>query len=165
MLFRSVFLDLDVLAQQESLFALTNGHLGWRGTLDEGEPVGMPGVYLNGVFELRPLHQAEAGFGYPEAGQTIVMVTDGTLVRLTVDDEPFDVRTGELHTHEQVLDLHSGTLRRTVDWTSPAGRRVHISSDRLVSFTHRSLGALRWSVRAVAGSPSPRCWPPANRCR
>jgi hypothetical protein len=34
---RATYLDLDVLAQSESLFALSNGHLGWRGTLDEGE--------------------------------------------------------------------------------------------------------------------------------
>jgi trehalose/maltose hydrolase-like predicted phosphorylase len=31
-------LDLDRLAQSESIFALSNGHLGIRGTLDEGEP-------------------------------------------------------------------------------------------------------------------------------
>jgi alpha,alpha-trehalose phosphorylase len=148
---RATFLDLDVLAQSESLFALANGHLGWRGTLDEGEPAGLPGAYLAGVFELRPLHQAEAGFGYPEAGQTIVGVTDGTLVRLTVDGEPFDVRRGVLHSHEQVLDLRAGTLRRTADWSSPAGRRVLVRSERLVSLTQRSLGAVRWSVRAVDG--------------
>ncbi|WP_281268327.1 hypothetical protein [Arthrobacter livingstonensis] len=41
-------LDRDVLAQSESLFAFSNGHLGWRGNLDEGEPHGLPGSYLNG---------------------------------------------------------------------------------------------------------------------
>ena len=148
---RATYLDLDVLAQSESLFALSNGHLGWRGTLDEGEPAGVTGAYLAGVFELRPLHQAEAGFGYPEAGQTIVGVTDGTLVRLTVDGEPFDVRRGVLHSHEQVLDLRAGTLRRTADWTSPAGRRVQLTSQRLVSLTQRGLGAVHWSVQAQDG--------------
>ncbi len=39
-------LDLDVLAQAESVFALANGHLGLRGNLDEGEPSGLPGTYL-----------------------------------------------------------------------------------------------------------------------
>ncbi len=45
--------DLEVLAQTESVFTLSNGHIGWRGNLDEGEPHGLPGSYLNGVFELR----------------------------------------------------------------------------------------------------------------
>ncbi|MFD0070392.1 hypothetical protein, partial [Streptomyces sp. NPDC127574] len=58
-------LQLDMLAQSESVFALSNGHIGWRGNLDEGEPHGLPGSYLNGVHELRPLPYAEAGYGYP----------------------------------------------------------------------------------------------------
>ena len=39
-------LDLDTLAQTESVFALSNGHIGLRGNLDEGEPFGLPGTYL-----------------------------------------------------------------------------------------------------------------------
>jgi alpha,alpha-trehalose phosphorylase len=31
-------LDLEFLAQTESLFALSNGHIGIRGKLDEGRP-------------------------------------------------------------------------------------------------------------------------------
>ena len=58
---RETELDLEVLAQSESLFALSNGHIGWRGNLDEAEPYGVPGSYLNGVYESRPLPYAEAG--------------------------------------------------------------------------------------------------------
>jgi alpha,alpha-trehalose phosphorylase len=81
---RETGFDLDVFAQSESLFALSNGHIGWRGNLDEGEPHGLPGTYLNGLYEARPLLYAEAGFGYPEAGQTVINVTNGKLVRLLV---------------------------------------------------------------------------------
>ncbi|MGH9114346.1 MAG: hypothetical protein ACRDWW_00805, partial [Acidimicrobiales bacterium] len=38
----------EILAQSESVFALSNGYLGLRGNLDEGEPAGVPGTYLNG---------------------------------------------------------------------------------------------------------------------
>ncbi len=40
---RETHLNLDQLAQSESLFALSNGHIGLRGNLDEGEPFGIPG--------------------------------------------------------------------------------------------------------------------------
>ena len=40
-------LDLDLIAQSESMFALSNGHIGLRGNLDEGEPHGLPGTYLS----------------------------------------------------------------------------------------------------------------------
>ena len=51
------------------MFALTNGHIGLRGNLDEGEPYGLLGTYLAGFYEIRPLRYAEAGYGNPEAGQ------------------------------------------------------------------------------------------------
>lgn len=89
---RECELNLELLPQSESVFALSNGHIGWRGNLDEGEPNGLPGTYLNGVHELHPLPYAEAGYGYPESGQTVINVTNGKLIRLLVDDEPFDLR-------------------------------------------------------------------------
>src|SRR5882757_4012579 len=111
-------LDLNVMAQAESVFALSNGHIGLRANLDEGEPHGLPGTYLNSVYELRPLPYAEAGYGYPPAGQTIINVSNGKLIRLLVDDEPFDVRYGELRQHERVLDMRAGVLRRHAVWKS-----------------------------------------------
>lgn len=58
---RETKLNLNLLAQSESLFALSNGHIGLRGNLDEGEPFGLPGTYLNSFYEIRPLPYAEAG--------------------------------------------------------------------------------------------------------
>nr|MDT0660209.1 glycoside hydrolase family 65 protein [Micromonospora sp. DSM 115978] len=146
---RETRLDHEVLAQSESVFALSNGHIGLRGNLDEGEPHGLPGTYLNSFYELRPLPYAEAGYGFPESGQTIVNVTNGKLIRLLVDDEPFDVRYGELLAHERVLDLRAGTLRRSVHWRSPAGKEIRLSSTRLVSFTQRAVAAICYEVEAV----------------
>ncbi|MFI7107082.1 glycoside hydrolase family 65 protein [Nonomuraea sp. NPDC050227] len=146
---RERHLDLRVLAQTESVFALSNGHIGLRGNLDEGEPHGAPGTYLNGFYEVRPLPYAEAGYGYPESGQTVVNVTNGKVIRLLVGDEPFDLRYGTLHRHERVLDLRAGTLTRTAHWSSPTGAPVRITSTRLVSFTHRAVAAILYEVEAV----------------
>ncbi|SCG64135.1 glycoside hydrolase family 65 protein [Micromonospora coxensis] len=148
---RETRLDMDVLAQSESVFALSNGHVGLRGNLDEGEPHGLPGTYLNSFYELRPLPYAEAGFGFPESGQTVVNVTNGKLIRLLVDDEPLDVRYGELLAHERILDLRAGTLHREMHWRSPAGREVKVRSTRLVSFTQRAVAAINYEVEAVDG--------------
>jgi alpha,alpha-trehalose phosphorylase len=146
---RETSLDLDLLDESESLFALSNGHIGLRGNLEEGEPHGLPGTYLNSFYEVRPLPYAEAGFGYPEGGQTIVNVTNGKLIRLLVDDEPFDVRYGELLEHERVLDMRAGTLTRTAHWRSPAGKQVKVVSTRLVSLAQRSVAAIEYTVEAL----------------
>src|SRR5437899_6091719 len=146
---RETALDLEVLAQTESVFALANGHIGLRGNLDEGEPFGLPGTYLNSFYELRPLPYAEAGYGNPESGQTLVNVTNGKIIRLLVDDEPFDVRYGTLRSHERVLDLRAGTLTREVDWSSPAGARIKVTSVRMVSLTQRAIAAISYTVEPV----------------
>jgi len=165
---RETELDLEVLAQSGSLFALANGHIGLRGNLDEGEPPGLPGTYLGGFYERRALPYAEAGYGYPEAGQTVVNVTNGKIIRLLVDDEPFDVRFGELESHERILDFRAGVLRRRAVWRSPAGKRVLVSSVRLVSLVQRAVAAILYEVQALDDPSGSSCsqssWP-TSRCR
>ena len=149
---REQHLDLSVLAQSESVFALSNGHIGLRANLDEGEPHAIAGTYLNAFYELRPLPYAESGYGYPESGQTVVNVTNGKLIRLLVDDEPFDIRYGKLLSHERFLDLRGGVLVRRVEWRSPAGQSVRVTSTRLVSFAHRSVAAILYEVEPLGDS-------------
>jgi alpha,alpha-trehalose phosphorylase len=146
---RETSLDLERLAQTESVFALANGHLGLRGNLDEGEPSGLPGTYLAGFYESRPLPYDEPAYGDPEDGQTVVNVTNGKVIRLTIEDEAFDVRVGELRAHERLLDLRAGVLRRTAEWVSPSGRPVRVSSTRIVSFTQRSVAAILYEVEPL----------------
>jgi alpha,alpha-trehalose phosphorylase len=117
-------LDYASLGLSESLFTLSNGHIGVRGNLDEGDPASMPGTYLASFYEARPLPYAEAGYGYPESGQTVLNVTDGKLIRLLVDDEPLDLRYGEILSHGRVLDPRRGVLERVFDWRSPTGKKV-----------------------------------------
>ncbi|GAA2556425.1 hypothetical protein GCM10010435_28870 [Winogradskya consettensis] len=120
--------------QSESVFALANGHIGLRGNLEEPDPDGMPGTYLNSLFEERDLTYPEAGYAFPQRTQTVVNAPNGKPVALFVGAEPFDLRTGTLRRHERVLDLRAGTLTREVEWTSPSGVDVWLRTVRLVSF-------------------------------
>jgi alpha,alpha-trehalose phosphorylase len=142
-------LDLDLLAQSESIFALSNGHIGLRGNLDEGDPHGLPGSYLNSMYEVRPLPYAEAGYGFPDDSQTVINVTNGKIIRLLVDDEPLDIRYGTVHSHERILDLRAGTLTRQLEWSSPAGARIKVTSVRMVSLTQRAIAAVSYTVEPV----------------
>ena len=145
-------LDLGLLEQTESVFALSNGHIGLRGNLDEGEPSGRSGTFLNGFHESRPLPYAEAGYGDPESGETMINVTNGKVLRLLVDDEPFDLRYGTVERHERTLDLRAGVLRREVHWLSPAGQGLILRSTRLVSFSQRAVAAIEYEVEPYQGA-------------
>jgi alpha,alpha-trehalose phosphorylase len=141
--------DPSHLAATESLYSLSNGHIGLRGSLEEGEPRFMPGTYIGGFYEERPLPHAEAGYGFPESGQTVVNVTDGKLIRLHVGDSPFDLRYGRVRFHERTLDLRAGILERRTDWTAPNGSGVRVTSRRLVSFTERVLAAISYEIEPL----------------
>ena len=146
---REVGFDPDCLGRTESLFALANGHLGVRGLLDEGEPCDLPGTYLSGCYESYPLSYPESGYGDPATGELMINVTDGTLIRLLVDDEPFDLREGCLLDSERVLDFRTGVLTRSVRWRSPAGSTISVTSARLVPFRQRDVLAIDYRVEAV----------------
>src|ERR1700722_13857204 len=98
---RETRLDLNVLAQSEALFALSNGHIGIRGNLDEGEPHGLRGTYLNSFYEVRPLPRRSRAPREPEKPHAAA--PNANPLRLLVDGEPFAVRYGKLLSHERVL--------------------------------------------------------------
>ncbi|MGE5288877.1 MAG: glycoside hydrolase family 65 protein [Micromonosporaceae bacterium] len=141
----------EILGQAESVFALSNGYLGLRGNLDEGDPVFLAGTYLNGFCESRPIIYGEYRHGFPRRSETLLNVTDGKLIRLRVNGMPLDVRTGRLHAHRRTLDLRTATLTRELVWSPPGGGRVAVTSQRLVSFHNKHLAAISYQVRPLDG--------------
>ena len=110
-------LDLDLLAETESIFALSNGHLGLRGNLDEGEPHAVPGTYLSGFFESsaaavrgRRLRLSRAG---PVAHRRHERKTHPPPRRRRALRHPLRHPLR----HKRTLDLRDGVLRREVEWT------------------------------------------------
>jgi alpha,alpha-trehalose phosphorylase len=133
----------------ESLFAVGNGYLGLRGTPEEGTPAHDAGAILNGFHETWPIVYPEDAYGLARTGQTIAGATDGSLIRLFVDDEPFDLATSKVRRFERVLDMSTGVLRREVEFETRRGKRLTIRSSRLASFEHRHLAAMSYEVEAV----------------
>jgi hypothetical protein len=58
---REPALDMESLGVTETVFALSNGHIGLRGNLDEGEPHATPGTYLNSFYERGRCRTPRAG--------------------------------------------------------------------------------------------------------
>jgi alpha,alpha-trehalose phosphorylase len=142
----------DLLEQGETMFALGNGYLGMRGCFEEGGPIGQNGTFINGFYESWPIAYPEDAYGLATAGQTIVNVTDTKIIKLYVDDEPFWLPHANVRSFDRRLNMKSGTLDRDVLWETPAGKRVMISSRRLVSFEHRHLAAMFYQVTLLNAS-------------
>jgi alpha,alpha-trehalose phosphorylase len=136
----------ELIGQAETLFSLSNGYIGLRGTFDEGLPVEEPGVFLNGFYEYRPITYGEHAYGFPRVGQSMLNCPDGTVIRLFVDDEPFVVTRAEISSFRRTLDMRLGFLQRDVAWSTASGKRVRLRSTRLVSLAYRHLAAVDWEL-------------------
>ena len=166
---RETHLDLDLLAQTESVFALSNGHIGWRGNLDEGEPHGLPGTYLNGFYELRPLPlrrgRLRASRVRPDGHQRHQRQADPAARRRRAVRRPL---------RRAALARAGARPPRRACWIAgpsgcrPPGRAVRVTSTRLVSFTQRAIAAICYEVEPLDGPAgsrcSPSCWPTSS-CR
>jgi alpha,alpha-trehalose phosphorylase len=135
--------------QTETLFALSNGYLGIRGSPEEGEPAYRPGTLLNGFHETWPIVYPEPAHGFATTGQTIAPVPDGTAIRLLVDDDPVSCETVEVPEFERALDMRRGVLDRTVVYRLSDGRRFRLRTTRFVSLTRRHLACLRYELTAL----------------
>ncbi len=131
----------------ETLFAQANGYLGLRGAFEEGLPGhSVEGTYINGFYESVPIIYGEKLYGFAENRQTILNLPNAKSVQLFLEDEPFDLLTGEILAYERRLDLQTGILTRQVHWRSPAGREVRLEVERMVLHPRLHLAQLRYTV-------------------
>jgi alpha,alpha-trehalose phosphorylase len=142
----------DDLGLTETLFALGNGYLGMRANPEEGREAHSHGTYLNGFHETWRILHAEDAFGFAKTGQTLVNVPDAKLMKLYIDDEPLLLSTADLDSYERAVDFRNGALTRDIVWRTPAGKRVRVSSQRMVSFVHRHLAVMTLEVTLLDSS-------------
>ena len=141
------------MGNAETIFALSNGFLGIRGIFEEGRPAIEAATFCNGFHETWTIVHAEEAYGFARTGQTIVNCPDVTLMKLYVDDEPLYLPTARVTEYRRELCFSDGVLRRELNWSSPAGKQVHIRSSRLVSFEHRHIGAIDYEVTVDTDAP------------
>lgn len=134
------------LGVTETLFAIGNGYIGMRGNATEGREAHAHGTFLNGFHETWAIHHAEEAYAFAKTGQTIVNVPDAKLMKLYVDDEPLLLTHADLEHYERCLDFRTGVSYRDLIWRTPAGKRVHVRTERMVSFQHRHLAVLSFEV-------------------
>ena len=146
-------LDLAMNYRNETTFALSNGYIGTRGTHEEAydfdEQHGLQGNFLNGLYEQEHVRYGEWNFGFPTESQTILNVPNCKTIRLVVDGEPMDIRTGTLQNYRRTLDMKHGQVVRSFEWTSPNGKTVRVENIRFVSLAHKNRMAQRYSVTPV----------------
>ncbi|MDD9971962.1 MAG: beta-phosphoglucomutase family hydrolase [Myxococcales bacterium] len=139
----------ELVPQLESVLALANGHLGIRGSTEEGSPAYRPATLLNGFHDTWPIDYAEDAYGFARVGQTILRAPDGSRIRLFVDDKELDPVRQELASYSRTLHLDRGVLERSLVWILPDGARIRVRSERVVSLVRRHLACMVFEVESL----------------
>ncbi len=139
-------LSPNFLGRDEAIFTTSNGYMGIRGSYEEDEPVHQRATFINGFHETWPIIYGEEAYGFAKTGQTMIPVTDASVIKLFIDDESFSLRHAYLSEFERSLDFRDGVLRRTLIWDTAAGKQVKVESERLVSFPERHMAAVKYSI-------------------
>ena len=141
--------DPSLYGRYETLFALSNGFIGVRGSFEDA-PVtgGHDGFYLNGFYETYPLKYGETFPGYPAFSQAMVNLPNPKKLNLLIDGDLLSLEDSPPLSYERTLHLHTALLNRKVRVRSRNNKEFLIESERFVSADNKNLFCLRYSIRA-----------------
>ena len=135
-------------ARDETLFALANGVIGVRGSIEES-PSPTQGTFIADVWERSPIHYHERHHGFARATDTRVPVADATAILIHLDGAPVDPLHGHGLSFERSLAMREGKLSRKTRWRTPQDQTLEVHAERIVTLAHPGLVCLRWTLRSV----------------
>ena len=112
----------------ETKFTIGNGYLGTRGSLEEGHMAGLPGTYINGVFDHFDSFIVE-----------LVNAPDWSEIALWVEGGKLGLHTCKVLEHYRALDMKQGVLYRFTRFEDKDGRITRYESIRYASFAQQHL--------------------------
>lgn len=119
----------------ESLFCLSNGYLGTRGSFEEGTIKSIPCTYINGVFDQSETFMRE-----------LANMPNWLGIKLYVEKELIGIETCRILEFSRALNMKNATLTRHVILQDSKGRRTQIEGIRFVSRSNVHRLGIRLSI-------------------
>lgn len=131
------------LHHKETVFTLSNGYLGTRGSYEEGFPGASPATLINGIYDDAPIVSPE-----------LVNCPDWLLLTILIGDAAevqhrFRLDQGTVIRYQRWLDMQRGLLNRQIRWRSPHGQTLDLWFERLVSLADPHVMALRCRIAPI----------------
>ncbi|WP_026733675.1 glycoside hydrolase family 65 protein [Fischerella sp. PCC 9605] len=130
--------DPTRLHHQETVFTLSNGYLGTRGSFEEGYPNDSSATMIHGVYDDVAIATTE-----------LVNCPNWLPFVVKVAGERFRMDSGEILNYERRLDMRLGIVSREVRWRSPAGHTLEFHFERFASLASQHFLAIRCQVTSV----------------
>ncbi|WP_088008115.1 glycoside hydrolase family 65 protein [Indiicoccus explosivorum] len=127
------------LGKSEAILSLGNGYLGLRSATEEPYLGEKRNLFVNGTF-----NQAA-----PNEVTELPNMADVTRIDIRVDGGRFSLELGGTETYIRQLNLKTAELQRTVDWTSPGGKKFRFRFRRFVSLQSLHLIGMKWEAESL----------------
>lgn len=114
----------------ESIFAVANGYIGTRASLEEGSRLSHPLTFAAGIY---------ADDSASELGPALVVLPDWPHLDITVEGDRLSTESGRVIEHRRMLDLRQGVLWREWRQQDSSGRITRIRFLRLASLADRHM--------------------------
>ena len=112
----------------ESIFAVGNGYIGARASLEEGSSLSQPVTFAAGIY---------TDVASSELGPALVVLPDWAHLEIAVDGDRLSMDSGRIIEHRRMLDLRQGVLWRDWRQQDSSGRITWVRFLRLASLAAR----------------------------
>lgn len=135
----------------ETIFALSNGLIGLRGTLEEDgsklRALQTPGMYLNGIYAYEPYEHLWYFPGFATHKHAMLNLPDWRMIQVYINGTQVSVTSKHMRSFRRELDLREGVLSTYILWHDPqTAAPVEIVITRLVSMVRRHSAAITFSI-------------------
>jgi len=167
----------DLEGRLGSLYALSNGRLGLRGSHEEMPAWGRPEFYVSGTYSGGPpsllgFHDPDHILSHPDrmterfrkslsdtSVATLPNFPNPAAIRLSVGGEEFSFERSKVLSCERLLEIDQALLRRRLVFRDGQGRKTRVDSRRFVSFAEPHLICLRYAVETIDHAAEVRIQP------
>ncbi|WP_342268815.1 glycosyl hydrolase family 65 protein [Spiroplasma endosymbiont of Aspidapion aeneum] len=121
----------------ESIYTLTNGYIGMRGSFEEGiekNIESIPGTYINAFYELIDITYAAKYTGYPDLYQRMMPVVDIQKIEIYIDGERFIFKIDNISNYNMTYDLETAEIIRSYTFSCFKKNDISFTFKKIISF-------------------------------
>ncbi len=128
----------------ESIFAVSNEHMGVRGYFEEGYSGDhLLGSYFNHLYDYLEISHDQFFKGMIDKSGVMINAVDWLYTRITVDGEQLDLAAVKFSHFRRTLDMKKLVYSREFIWHLESGRNLHITFIRFLNMKITKMGCQR----------------------
>lgn len=135
----------------ETLFALSNGHVGVRASsiLKGKTTQGNPGTFINGFYDTHPIVYGEWAYGYAKKHQTIVKLPDIRSLIIEIDGEKSSEADWRTTQTDFQLNMKTGMLEERYEIETLTGKKFSLALCSFLSYSQAEVNVFHYTIEAL----------------